>query len=498
MESIGSAGPGKPWRVKAVRLALAALPTMAAMMAMTAALALPAAARLAPPIVDFDGSPSATAALPARLSATGLYADVAARTKRVSEAILPFEVNASLWSDGSRKERWITVPPGTQVIPTEKDKYVFPDKTVLIKNFLVDTVLGDSSSRILLETRFQVFRTADNQWHGISYKWNLQQTDADLVSQSAGEDRVVNVKTPAGRKGKRWHYPSKHECAACHVNRGALGFFTPQLDRPSKADPDLNQLADLFAKGILASNPVAGKDNSFRWVGITETGTGATLEAKSRSYLASNCSHCHGNGVFPGVQHDFDYFDPARKIGKDSEGGYVGLPTYQDPLFPRLVYAGYPESSYVLKRLLARGTFEARDVEQMPPLASFQPDSAAVGVIRDWICSLGSPPRPANACKLPKVQEEATYWDAPVPIHARPARPGSRQPLPGFYFQGRILRVPPTIGAGRDVRLLDSRGREIRLLPSGAGAFHLLSNPEPGVLILKAGSLAARLHWMGG
>ncbi len=51
--------------------------------------------------------------LPARLSETGLYADLAAGT--VSPEVLPFQPQFALWSDGAAKRRWIRLPPGTRI-----------------------------------------------------------------------------------------------------------------------------------------------------------------------------------------------------------------------------------------------------------------------------------------------------------------------------------------------------------------------------------------------
>ncbi|HEX3135832.1 MAG TPA: hypothetical protein VHX44_19880 [Planctomycetota bacterium] len=67
----------------------------------------PLAAR--PPVEPFLGLPTAAnEAMPALLSQTGVFSDIAALTP--AAGLLPYEVNAPLWSDGARKQRWLLVP----------------------------------------------------------------------------------------------------------------------------------------------------------------------------------------------------------------------------------------------------------------------------------------------------------------------------------------------------------------------------------------------------
>jgi hypothetical protein len=305
-----------------------------------------------------------------------------------------------------------------------------------------------------------------------------------LVDQEAGADRIVAVRLAGGqRKGKQWRYPARLDCAKCHVNRGSLGFLTPQLNRPASADTGRNQMQDLVDRGVLAANPVAGKPAAFRWVGLAETGPAATLEAKSRSYLAANCSQCHGNGNFPGPRHDFDYFNPARRIDSLAPGGYVGRPPiFAKSGFPRLILPGRPDSSLILKRMLARGSLAGVDPEQMPPLATFQPDSAAVKTIRDWVCSLASRPAGAGECRLPMVQAEDSYWG---PLALDPHAWMRTASSPKARLRGRILELPRAARDGA-VALFDLRGSRIPLQPAGSGVYRLPSRSEAGIYLLRA------------
>jgi hypothetical protein len=439
-------------------------------------------------IRDYDGSDPSL--LPKSLSATGLYADAASRIKATTAGIKAYEVNTALWSDGAAKQRFVDVPSGSKIIPTDSDQYAIPDKTVFIKNFSIDTVYGDSASRILIETRFLVVRKdpaqAEKQYHGFTYKWRRDQKDAELVDPGAGLDTTHLVRLHGKAAGKRWSYPSGSDCNQCHRGRGTLGFITPQLNRPDAANPAVNQLKALYTAGILSVDIY--KSTLHRWVGAKETGTGADAEAKVRSYLAANCSHCHGNKVsLEGAEHDFDYFAAGREIRfPQSARGFVGKPAGREPGYPQIVYPGYPESSYVVFRMQSRGDLSYRGTAQMPPLATYQMDSGMVGIMRDWICSLAAKPR---ACVLPGIQDDASYWEPVTGLF--PHRLASTPTAPAEPTLRRgILSVPATALSGRvpgGVRLLSITGAEIPLAPLGAGRWRAACSGNGLYIVIQGG-----------
>jgi hypothetical protein len=446
-------------------------------------------------IREFDGSGDKT--LPARISLTGLYEGANPASRVIADGIVPFAINSPLWSDGAAKERFISLPPGAKAAPTDTDSYAFPEGTVFVKNFRVDTVSGDSSSRILVETRFLVrhagLSEGANPWHGISYRWARDQSDAELVSQDMSENVVVNVRMNGVLRGKRWTFPSKHQCITCHYNRGILGFITPQLNRPSAADPAVNQLQALKEMGVLTANPVADRPSAFRWAGLDEAS--ASLEVRARSYLAANCSNCHGNGP-PGSSpgdHVLDYFDPAADIEQGPEGlngAYIGKRTNQggDP-YPQFIFKGHPESSYVLKRMIVRQDFGFTPTEQMPTLATFQPDSAAVNLIKDWICSMGT--RPPGSCRLPQVQSEDGYWEPPASLRGHPPHGRAAPPV----LRRGILRVTSgSLSNGMPPALFDLRGRPVALERAGLWEFRALSHLKPGLYLVRSGSATSVVH----
>jgi hypothetical protein len=345
---------------------------------------------------------------PRLLSGTGLYKDMGPARLVLSDSIHPYEVNVPLWSDGSAKERFVCVPYGAAIRPTDSAGFGFPDGTVLIKNFSLDTIEGDATSRIRIETRFLAINTFEGYTYfsGLTYRWRRDQSDADLVDRREGEDALIPVRIGGQARARRWRFPSQAECNRCHLpeHRGSLGFITPQLDRPSRRDPSLNQLEELFLKGVLAFNPVQGKTDAFRWRNLDDTG--APLEARARSYLAANCSHCHGNAYGSHSVVSFEYFSPSQPnvYSPDSNyKGYVGAPWTADVRYPQFAYPGRPDSSFLVLRMLSRGTFDSLNGAQMPPLATYRVDSSAVLLIRDWICGMRDPETPKEACRLPEA-----------------------------------------------------------------------------------------------
>ena len=75
----------------------------------------------------------ATAPLPQRLSDTGLFEP--GSTTAVRAGVLVFSPQYPLWSDGTRKRRWIALPPGASIDATHADAWDFPIGTKLWKEF---------------------------------------------------------------------------------------------------------------------------------------------------------------------------------------------------------------------------------------------------------------------------------------------------------------------------------------------------------------------------
>src|SRR4051794_23653635 len=112
-----------------------------------ALLALGACSDPAPLQPDAEILPSA---LPDRLSETGIYTSIVAKT--LSPRLHEFTPNNVLWSDGAEKHRWYQLPEGAVIDSTDMNHWTFPVGTKFFKEFALD------GKR--LETRL-IWRVAD-------------------------------------------------------------------------------------------------------------------------------------------------------------------------------------------------------------------------------------------------------------------------------------------------------------------------------------------------
>jgi hypothetical protein len=162
--------------------------------------------------------------IPLKLSQTGLFTDTARLVP--DEGLIEYDVNSPLWSDGSTKRRWISLPDPDRIGFHATGNWEFPQGTVLVKHF--EMALADGSTR-RLETRALVRH--DDGWNGYTYRWNAAQTDADLLGGAETETLTV----PDGQGGQRqleWTYPSRADCMRCHTEASGyvLGVRTHQLN----------------------------------------------------------------------------------------------------------------------------------------------------------------------------------------------------------------------------------------------------------------------------
>jgi hypothetical protein len=281
--------------------------------------------------------------IPAQLSQIGIYADMI--NKQVDSSFTYFEINSPLWSDGARKQRWIYLPQGTTIRYDEHtDLFTYPESTVFVKNFLLESREGDTSTQVLWETRLLIHRSdsaSGQHWHGLSYRWNAAASEAYLVDATFGYDTLFHYQPAGGLRSatyKKWHFPSQAECRTCHGFRPALSFFPAQLKRPSPINPSLNQIIALFRKGIFSGQEPPDSALRRRWksldepipASLTSDQRFAVLDTLARSYLGGNCSGCHGDrgiaegGIPAHVNLDFYRLVPTMELGHAPVGS-MGL-----------------------------------------------------------------------------------------------------------------------------------------------------------------------------
>lgn len=321
---------------------------------------------------------------PTKLSDTGLFTAVATHT--VAPGVIPYSVNAALWSDGSYKERFIALPGEAHAEFTQGGKsWNFPDGTVLVKSFALERTIGDPKSRQWIETRLMTRQ--DKEWIGYSYEWNDEQTDAVLVD-SKGKDREFTLAI-RGQQGnartQTWHYPSRAECMVCHSRAAnfVLGLQTEQLNRDQQyGDRIDNQIRTLAHIGVIRTGGKQAelpKSASEYPTFADPYDTTKPLEDRVRAYLHSNCAICHqwaggGNAAIDLLSKTT--LDKMKLINEPP------LHNKFDIANARLVAPGDPQRSVLLHRMRLRGR------GQMPPIASSYIDESAARLVEEWIRTL--------------------------------------------------------------------------------------------------------------
>jgi uncharacterized repeat protein (TIGR03806 family) len=314
-----------------------------------------------------------TGGFPATLAATGLFADPTALVP--NPGLVAYDVNLPFWSDHAKKRRWFGVPTTSPLMAFSREgNWTYPDGTIWVKHFDLETTRGNPATARRLETRVLVRNAAGA--YGVSYRWNTNGTVATLAD-AAGEEFDLNVSDNGVPSVQRWRIPSQAECMTCHSPQAghALSFRTRQLNRPGEiAGVPGNFIRRLFDAGYLAGIDATAPDLP-RHVAPTEVAY--SLEARARSYLAVNCSYCHNAGGT--VPANWDVSAHLKLF----ETGIVNTPS-SSPLNPGdlLIVPGNDTNSIIVNRAAARNGYS-----RMPPLASSVVDTDGVQLLIDWIRS---------------------------------------------------------------------------------------------------------------
>ena len=274
-------------------------------------------------------SPALQATLPAQLSETGLFADIARDT--LAAGVEPFAPQYELWSDDATKRRWIYLPPGTEIDRNDMDAWQFPIGTKLWKEFTRDGV------RVETRLLFRVGPLPDD-WAASAYIWQPGLTDAVRAT-----DGMVDA------AGTPHDVPAAKDCAGCHGGRASrvLGFSAVQLGYDGARIP------------------------------------GDDIAREALGYLHANCGHCHNQARPP--RTGSRCFDPDNRLDfwlrVDKLGDVASTPTYESAI-DYVIEPADPDDSALIKRVSRRGNDH---FVGMPPLGTERVDDAAVALLRRWI-----------------------------------------------------------------------------------------------------------------
>lgn len=318
---------------------------------------------------------------PKLLSLTGAFTDIEALEP--ANGILPYEIQAPLWSDGAFKRRWVSVPADTVFGYSETEHLRVPPGTVFVKHFEIALDERFPEQRRRLETRFWVSVTPEAQY-GVTYKWNAEQTDAELVVQGEVEELSI-VGVDGQPRSQAYNYPGPSDCFSCHTAGSGyvLGARTAQLNRyvSYREDrPSVNQLVAWSNFGLFDARIDTSASLRAPQLPAVED-ENAPLEERVRAYWDGNCSMCHAGsaGSVPGW--DARYSTPLPDQGLDVSPQNTSQPA------SRLIAPGDPEDSFIYLRAATteRGL-------RMPPVGRSRVDEVYVDVLARWIESIGETP----------------------------------------------------------------------------------------------------------
>jgi glucose/arabinose dehydrogenase/mono/diheme cytochrome c family protein len=255
-------------------------------------------------VVDDDAQ---SVQIPAKLSATGLFSDLANQVP--AEGVIEYSLNSPGWFDGGRVRHFMAVP-GTDVIgfdPTQD--WDLPVGTVLVKHVSVATAENPQQPF----TTSVLFRQDTGKWQAANYRWNASGTDADLVTESA-------TVADGGIVGRQRAVQTASECGSCHIGSGSkepLAIETRQFNGDfSYAGVVDNQLAAFDHVGLF--DVAIGDATAYESFAAADD-TGASTGARAKAYMHTNCSHCHASS-FMDLRYDTPLSD-MRLVGVESTGG---------------------------------------------------------------------------------------------------------------------------------------------------------------------------------
>ncbi|MCO4763860.1 MAG: PQQ-dependent sugar dehydrogenase [Myxococcales bacterium] len=322
---------------------------------------------------------------PSQLSKTGCFANL--KTLQPAKGVVPYGVQAPLWSDGAAKARFVVPPtksgggPAPAVMPKSDDLPLdFPQGTILIKHFGLGSGAPGTSKSTPVETRFMVL--GKHGWVFWTYSWNVQGTDATL--QEGGTTKSYTV--GGGFSKQTWQQPAQTACMQCHTTTNTaapLGLTPEQLGGKWTYEngQSLNQLQTWTAGGLLTGSignvvPFAKQP----WPNVLSK---SQRNQHARTYLDVNCAVCHKPGGSAQTNMDLRYSTAlsqtkACDVAPGFGNGGVGN--------AKLITPGKPGSSVVFSRMSAKPD----GAWFMPHIGVTQPDAAAIALIKKWIEQLSS------------------------------------------------------------------------------------------------------------
>ena len=293
-----------------------------------------------------------------------------------ADGVMPYDVVSTLYADGAGKFRFLSIPKGTKIHFDPSARWDFPDGTMAIKTFFYELdPANPGTKRQLLETR--ILRKSGGLWSANTYLWNDAQTEANRFV--AGQ--LLHIQFVDGT-GVDYQVPSTSVCRTCHGQDSTivpLGPRTRQLNRlHDYGNGPENQLTHLATLGWLdAALPSLDTVEQ-----MSDPHGMDSVDARARSYLEANCSHCHNpQGFAASTNLRLDILSP-----QPINYGVCKTPVAAGPAAGTDKYdivPGHPELSIVVRRLSSNDP-----MVKMPPLPLTTVDSFGVDLISQWVTGM--------------------------------------------------------------------------------------------------------------
>jgi putative heme-binding domain-containing protein len=255
--------------------------------------------------------------------------------------------------------------------------------------FQTGMVLSNTISRRILEAGQERNRKIETQllvfdglnWDAFTYRWNDDESDANLVAGEGDRRELTVADERLGTKHLTHRFVSRSQCKTCHhvFNQGPITLRPMYLwadDDGGEGNGVYHSWKKLVADGHVEE---AGCDPEDRMVAVDESLS--SLSDRARSYLEINCRSCHqpAGGATSAIHLARGLSNQQLQvIDQPATQGDFGL------LGGKIVVPGHPEQSILMYRLATSGP------GSMPKNNHCDPDLAGGRLLWDWITSLES------------------------------------------------------------------------------------------------------------
>jgi hypothetical protein len=306
---------------------------------------------------------------PERLSSLGCL--VPGDPLSPAPGVVRYEIVAPLFSEGSVKARFLSLPAATPLTLDGRGHIAAPDGTLVLKTFAFPTAPGGPPSPVEVRLMWK----HGGRWRFATWVWSEALADGVLSDMQGQRVAVTTHDARGAAESLAWWVPGTTGCEACHGREPELiGVSRAQLHRPvSTAIGQAWQLPALVHAGWLAPVLAVPPDAPL----ADPHDPTQPAEARARAWLHGNCAHCHQPGGFAPGDFTMDLRAGVPLVAMDicdvrprSEGS---------PRDMRILAPGDPEQSLLLHRIRDPGA------ERMPPDGGVRVDTVGLEALEAWI-----------------------------------------------------------------------------------------------------------------